>query len=216
MIRVSDVIERIVRTTPFLEEGLQRGIINYTALARELRPEVRKILIKDVETAAIVMTLRRLEVTFQKKTGHATVVKNIITDMTVRSHLVTYTYANSPTITDIYAKLHHLVSEGSFCNISQGVRESTVIISEDLGESIEKLMKNERKINTQKSACSISMRLTEEANNVSGTYAMILKLLAWEGITILEIVSTYQELTLVVGKKDIDKAFSILKEYMLT
>ena len=58
---------------------------------------------------------------------------------------------------------------------------------------------------------SITVKLPEENSNCSGLYYYIFKKIAWEGINLLEVVSTTNEFTLIVSQDDIDKAFSVVK-----
>lgn len=44
-----------------------------------------------------------------------------------------------------------------------------------------------------------------------GVYYSILKQLMWGGINVVELVSTYTELILVLEKRHVDRAFAILK-----
>jgi len=44
-----------------------------------------------------------------------------------------------------------------------------------------------------------------------GLYYYIFKKLAWDGINILEVVSTSNEFTILLKDEDIDKAFSVIK-----
>jgi aspartokinase len=44
----------------------------------------------------------------------------------------------------------------------------------------------------------------------TGSISQILRQLAWENINIVEVVSTRQELTIIVSAVDADKAFSVL------
>ena len=60
MISISHAVEEIVKHRPYLSESLAAGIINVSALARQLQPEVEKMLQKEVNTGAIVMSLNRL------------------------------------------------------------------------------------------------------------------------------------------------------------
>jgi len=46
--------------------------------------------------------------------------------------------------------------------------------------------------------------------NATGSIARILRQLAWENINLVEVVSTRQELTVIVYASDADKAFAIL------
>lgn len=60
MITIPEVVAELVSKKPFLEEGLSRGLINLSALARELQPQIEKRLYKNVQTGAIVMALKRI------------------------------------------------------------------------------------------------------------------------------------------------------------
>jgi hypothetical protein len=60
---------------------------------------------------------------------------------------------------------------------------------------------------------SITILLTKETVNIPGVYYSILKLLAWNEINVIDVISTYSELTIILSNNDIDKAFSILKNY---
>ena len=59
---VAQSVEQILKTQPFLEDALQRNIINFSALAEELQDEISVILKKPVKTGAIMMALRRYKV----------------------------------------------------------------------------------------------------------------------------------------------------------
>ena len=49
MITIPDAVETIIHKIPFLEVGLSGGILNHSALARLIRPEVKKMVLKDVK-----------------------------------------------------------------------------------------------------------------------------------------------------------------------
>ncbi|WP_244895680.1 hypothetical protein [Nonlabens tegetincola] len=56
---VSECVEEILLTQPFLEEALARRIINFSALAEELREPISDMLRKPIKTGAVMMALRR-------------------------------------------------------------------------------------------------------------------------------------------------------------
>jgi hypothetical protein len=58
MITVPEVVQDIIQKTPFLEEGLQKNIINLSSLARYIKPEVEERTFKEVGESAIVMALQ--------------------------------------------------------------------------------------------------------------------------------------------------------------
>ena len=60
MVTVAHLVEKIIERRPFLEEAVARGIVNYAALAEELKPEIDKEMKKDTKPSAIMMAIRRL------------------------------------------------------------------------------------------------------------------------------------------------------------
>lgn len=58
---------------------------------------------------------------------------------------------------------------------------------------------------------AISLYLPKGNSKVSGLYYQIFKQLAWENITLYEVVSTTNEFTVVVEDHLVDHAFSIIK-----
>lgn len=67
MITISEAIEQIIKSSSFLEEGIHLGIINYSGLARLIRPRIEEVTMKDVTEGAIVMSLKRMEHQFKHK-----------------------------------------------------------------------------------------------------------------------------------------------------
>ena len=77
---------------------------------------------------------------------------------------------------------------------------------------IEDLFRGERLIKKLSFLSSITVKLPEENVTTPGVYYFILKALAWQNINVIEVVSTYQEITLILETKEVDRAFSVLKK----
>jgi len=213
MITIPEVVESIIKQSPLLSEGLSQGLINTSALARKIKKEVENRSRKLVTEGAIIMAIQRLSSQLASSAPSFASFQNT-PDMIVRSNLFEYTVKNSPTL---IAKQKILLDEIShenkyFVTITNGVFETTIIASSALRERIKEIFKKEEKFGEIPALSSITIRLTPEIVNTPGSYVQILKFLAWEGINIIEVVSTYLELTIILSEQDIDRAFSILKK----
>ena len=60
MMSVAQAVEGVVKHKPYLSEALASGIINISALARQIQPELETMLGKPLNAGAIVMALNRL------------------------------------------------------------------------------------------------------------------------------------------------------------
>lgn len=213
MIPVSDAVEEVIKRSPFLEEALSQDLINLSSLARKIRPELEKKLYKDLTVPSVMMALKRLSVRLKKKQSNFKPFLKNLGDITVRSNLVEYTFANSPSLIDCqHILLKEVIGQGNlFLTFSQGVFETTIFASSSLSPRIDIIFQNEELKAQFKNLSSITLTLPEEAVYTPGVYYTILKVLAWEGVSFIEVISSYTELTIFLERQFVEQAFSTLK-----
>lgn len=214
MISTTTVVEELVRKSPFLETAMADDLVNYSSLARYLKPEVEKRLFKDIKEGAIIMALKRASLHLKKTVPRGGQILDSLGDITIRSNLVDYTFLNSPTLGDAQDKILKKVAgrKDVFITISHGISQVTVIASEAVKGDIAEIFKSETAVCSIGGLSSLTIRIPEEATKTPGVLYSILKVLAWEGINMIETISTFTELTIVLGADDIERAFSLLKK----
>lgn len=211
---ISDCINEIIKDNPFLEEGLSRQILNYSALAKDLNKVVSNKMHKPVKDGAIMMALRRYNPPINL--NHSFHLKRFFAnlgDITVRSNLCDLTYQNSNTLVLNQSKLLEEINSNQnlFYAFSRGIHESNVMISSSEKSKVLKHFKEEVIIDEKDKLNAISIKLPEGNSKVTGLYYQIFKRLAWENIALYEVVSTTNEFTILVEDQYVDKAFSVIK-----
>jgi hypothetical protein len=217
MITVPELTRKHLREYPLLEEALARGLINLSALARELRPGIEAELGKNVSAAAITMALKRLLPEIEKKAGKKQAgATQRMGDLTVRSNLVEFTFRHSDAIWEKQKRLlHRLERERDvFLTFTQGVFEVMLIASAGLERDILEIFGNDTVISHVKGLSAIVIRLSPRTVHIPGVYYSILKQLAWGDVNVVDVVSTFTEFTILIEKPQIDRAFSILTRYL--
>ncbi|MEH0157146.1 hypothetical protein V6R21_23695 [Limibacter armeniacum] len=214
MITIAEAVEEIVRTSPFLEEAIVDGIINYTGLARHIKEEVEQKLYKEVQTGAIVMAIQRLKPKLSKLNIEDELISYLknMGEIIVRSDLIDFTYKNSQTLIQKQQQLLREI-EGKkdiFHASSKGVYETNIVTSRGMAPEVERIFSGEALLNKLESLASITMRLPSDNIDVPGVYYYVLKKIAWESINIVEMVSTTNEFTLILYKKDVNQTFNLL------
>jgi len=210
---VSKALSDILMRSPFLEEAISDGLINVSSLARKLQPEIEEKLGKAVKVGAIVMAINRMEPNYYYKVniGIKDFIRNL-GDIIVRSNLSDFTYASSKTLGKSQKRLLEHISkeEEYFCTFSQGVYETTIIVSRPVEPLMSDFFAGEKMIASKSNLSSITIKLPADNTEISGLYYYIFKKLAWDGINIIEVISTTNEFTVVLKDDDVDRAFSIL------
>lgn len=215
MLSVPEAVDKIVRRSRYLSEAFSKDIINASALARYIKPEVEEILLKKVSKASILMAIRRVSINNKPQPRYKAIL-SYPPEMIVRSNLHTIYLLNSIELSDILSKITKHNNENYFLNITQGTTETTVITSNNLYKEITTLLKHQKIISSFSNLSGITIKLPKEAIVTPGIYYFFLKSIAWEEINLQEIVSNYQELTLIFKDEDINRAFSILKSLFST
>jgi hypothetical protein len=213
MLTIPEVVEQLIRKSPFLEEALALGILNHSALARLIKPEVEREAMKKVQDGAIVVALSRLSRVIEKKTRKPKSLFQKTPDLIVRMNLLEVTYANSESLILKQKRLMEKMSarQHPLLTFTRGLNETTIIASSELRNQILAGFKGEKMISQISRLASVSVLLPKGTAQVPGVYSYILGSLAWEGINVVEVVSTLNEFTIILEDKKIDSAFSIIK-----
>jgi hypothetical protein len=215
MRRISDVVEGYVLDTPLVEEHLSLGLLNLSALARHLRPRVRKALQRPVSEAAIMMALRRLAPRVTARTRAPVPRTARPSDLIVRSNLVELTFHASDTIREKHRRLLNRAdrADDGFVTYTQGASEVMLMVSAGLEKTALEIFAGERVVSRVRNLSAIVIRLAPSTVHTPGVYYAILKRLAWQNLNVVDVVSTWTEFTIVMANDEIDRAFSALRRY---
>jgi len=137
-----------------------------------------------------------------------------IGDFLVRSDLIDFTIENSETIQKSQANLIQFLQEDKDCffTLCKGITETTYIMNAKYIDESRRFFANETIKAQNLNLSSITVKLPTTNIETYGVYYYILKHLAWEGINIVQVVSTANEFTAIVHSNDIDDAFKILMQ----
>ncbi|WP_272150993.1 hypothetical protein [Tenacibaculum aiptasiae] len=215
---IQEAVEITIRKTPFIEEALNEKLINVSSLAREILPEVSKLLKKEVKVGAVMMAINRLS-----PANELRVRKNIkrlaldLGDVIVRSDLCDFTFKNTTSLLKEIAKILSKSADSNdyFLTVSQGIFETNIVTSKNLQPYVEEIFKRETLINNVNDLASITIKLPKDNLEQSGVYYFILKQFAWANIAVQEVISTTHEMTIVVKEQDVNETFAILMDLKL-
>jgi hypothetical protein len=203
MITAPMAAKTIIQRSRYLSEALSKNLINYSALARYIKPELESMLGKKVSNASLLMAIQRISKDFKPKYASEDIFSTI-PSLIIRSNLFLITYAGRLP-TDL------MKNSGEFILLTHGVTEATLVANVNSQKSIEPKLES-RLINKRlDSLAAITIELPKKAIDSPSVYYFFLKSLAWEGINIVQIFTTAEELTLIVTEKDLKNALGIIQ-----
>jgi hypothetical protein len=212
MITIKSHIDEILKKEPFVLENIKNGLINISALARQIEPELSKKVGKKLNVNAIIMSIKRMEIEEIKKSRPLKKQLKKIGDLTVKSGLIDYSFQNTPEFEKMSSKfsMKQLTNTNGFHTLCKGVHETTVIISENLKNIFEKSLGDIPYQSRQENLASITIQLPKLNTEVSGLYHYLLGIITWRGISIIEVISTTHELTIILKEEHVSAALEAL------
>lgn len=200
---ISEHVRAVLAERPFLAEVLREGVGNATAIARRIRRDVERRVLGRVSVTSITMALLRAESGRSLQWGHR-YLKDL-QDITVRGNLMSW-YVTHESLGDrhLYERLAKIVErhQGVFCNVIYGVRETVIIAHQDLEKPLERALSDVSVRDKRRELAAITIRFPEASLAVPGVYYPILQAIAWEGISIEEVVSVGAEFSIIVKDAD--------------
>lgn len=213
MITIALAVERIIKQKPFLAEALLSGLINKSSLSRQILPQVQQMTHKRVNEGAILMALKRLRLA-DAILNDISKKSKLRSDFITRSNLVEFTVLN----VNFSVDKHKMIIEEAgktnnyFLTITQGGFETTIIASFELSDRVIEILGRKNIASRRGGLVSLTIRFLSDIVSVPGIYYSILKILAWENINVIEVVSTFSEFSIILDDKDVGRAFLLLKE----
>lgn len=211
MITIPQATEKIIKRSRYLSEAMAKDLINASSLARYIQAEVEELVFKEVTLSSIVMAIKRQRGKFKSNFQSVTIFDEP-PDMVVRSNLTLFYIKNSPTLLSKLSTVEK-TSAGfqKKALFTYGRVETSILANKVTSESLQKILEGESIVLCMTNVSVITIHLPEKAVTSPGIFYFFIKSLAWEGVNILDMLSTQTELSLIFEQKDIHTAFGILQ-----
>jgi aspartokinase len=191
---------------------MNKNIISYASLAKQLQPEIEEEMEKTVKRHAIEMALRRYKEQLQQK--HKTISFDYSSDIIMKTQVCDISVLRSQTFLKKINNLYNTVKleKGDILNIIHGSNEVSIVTNERYKQKFLDILKNENVLNIEEHLISLTMTFSKEFLYTPGVIFNIIRNIAWENINIFEIISTNTELTFIIHKRDALRAYKTLEK----
>lgn len=213
MIKVTDAVLELIQADELATETLRMGLLNLSAYADKIRKNVENLTYKDVKKGTIVVALSRIKKDLPKTPLLSPEIQ--INNLSVKSSLCVYTYEKTADIQRRIAVLHpFLLPMNDLFSVTEGQSEVTIIFAHKSKELIEKHFQTKTK-SKYENVVSVSVQFASKYANQPNFLYGLLRSLATKRINLIEVVSTFTELSFVVTKEDMETTMKVLNAFFV-
>lgn len=210
MISIPEKVEEIIKHSPFLREAMTDNLINLSALARQIKPEIESKLMKKVSEGAVLVALQRYQSNMDP--FYHENPADYLSNLGLKSDLFELTVTNSPDLLSRLSRLAESIQNRHLLVFTQGQYETTIISHIELESEIYDALEGIKITRTIPELTGVTLQRTHAQIETTGLLQFPLRILAWEGISVVEIITTLNEMMIIIQSSDVDRAFSSIRQ----
>ncbi|MEI7579032.1 MAG: hypothetical protein WCJ58_03235 [bacterium] len=207
MIKVATTVREIIAEDEIALTALQKNVLNANMYAQQILAQVSLRCLKKISAASVAAAIRRYR---RQVTKFKPIKPEIsITELSIKSPLMAIAY-NKYDIDwkAILAKQNQYTATDYFV-FSQGSHQVSFITTKRIIESLQKLLPA-KYIYLEENLAALCVSISEkDYSEPNIIYALLSKIAIYQ-IDLVEIVTTYTEIVLIIRMKELDRAFDQL------
>ncbi len=215
MIKVADTVRSIVNSSEVARSALSEGYLNLSAYGKKIQREVSRQARKPVQIGTIVVALSRLAKTIEKSKRIVPPVE--ITSLSVKTGLAEIAFDKTKTnrerLQQLYQDKDFLSAD--FFTVTSGNAEIAVVCPMHLQKAVRRYFGNQKPKLELDNLAGLTLRFDESYINIPNQTFALVRPLALKRINIVEVISTFTELTFLLYQKDLQEAFATFTELLV-
>lgn len=206
---VTKEVELYVTEMPNIKLCLKGGLINYSALTRQILKETK---IPEKQFDAVLIAARRYADKLRKQQIEKSKIMDILkkAKIELKNKIMVTTLEKGLYFDSIIDLQKRIQKQGEEINIIQGANATTIVTSQEFNKEIESLFRY-KILRSTDNLVKIAIKTSRDIESTPGVIAYLYSLLGEHGINIVETMSCWTDTIVIVEEKDVGKAMSLLK-----
>jgi aspartokinase len=203
---VKDAIEGDVS----LQDALQRGYGNISAIARLISPQVEATLGRPVNMESLITSIKRIRVDYRPSSTH---ISKIIAEsiVNVRTDVAKISVEKTKRALEAVRRLLANYQE-EFLQVSESISAITIIVDQRMLDTIIDHFREADILEKEPDLAAIIMHSPEEIVRTPGCAAAFYNQVSRRHVNIEDTISCYTDTIIVVRMRDIGRAFTALTD----
>lgn len=213
MINISKAVGDIFAQDDIAQAAAQKGWLNLSSYARDIRPAVEAALLKPASEGSIVTALSRL-VTGAPAIPATAEADHILQSLSVHANLEGMTFERSEDTSARIGQIFRDLSVGNkaFLTVTQGMNEITVVAEARIAQVFRDQLRSAHKIYDKQDLVGITVKFGLSSLERPNTIYLLARRLAFKAVNLVEVVSTATELTFIIDKSELPTALAQLQK----
>jgi hypothetical protein len=212
MLKVTDLVRSHLMSSEIALSALSSGYLNFSAYAALIQPEIERTARKPVRPGTIVVALSRIAKSLSAEKRPPLLPPTKIENISVKTGLVEIAFDKTKVNRDRLQRLYqdNTFISADFFTVTHGVGELSIVIPEAFKKAVLKVYGHQQPKLILENLASLTLRYDEKNIHTPNITFAVLRPLALKRINIVEIVSTFTELTFILHHDDLQEAFLTL------
>jgi len=200
-----------IENHPSIRNCLKKGLINYSALARQIAKELDQE--KESSFDAIIIACRR----FSEKSSYGEDLDATILQLfnngkfEIRNRVSVLIIDSSVGLENLIQSVNKIIQKSDNFHLIQGTKTFNLVIDDEFAKEIELKFKP-YVIKSTNSLVQLTHKTDPKIKDTRGFLTFLTGLFADNGINIYEAVSSWTDTIFLIDKKDTEKAVSLIGE----
>lgn len=215
MLKVIDIVRDILYSSEPELTILSRRLLNLSAYAKRIQPEVERRTHKEVQLGSIVVALSRIS---QELTDEDPLLPEVKLDgIAVKSNIAEIAFNKTPANKAKATKLtvDKDLSQADFLTVTYGASEISVFAPMTLMPAVSRTFRPEKPKLLLNNLAALTVQFGNQYIDTPNMYFALLRAVAVKRINIVELISTYTELTFLVRQDDLNELFQTMNTLIL-
>jgi hypothetical protein len=207
---ISKTVQNLIDEDLSLQDALQRGYGNYSAIARILLPKVKEAVNSDVNLESVITSVKRAKANYTILQGKITrVVAGSV--LTIRTDMAKVSVDKTKKSLEKIRKSLATFS-GEFLQVIEGNSVVTLISDLNSFHKINGIFAKNDVIDQKQNLATVIIRSPDDITSTPGCVQAFYNAVSRRHINIEETMSCYTETIIVLAMEDVSKAFAALTE----
>lgn len=207
---VSRTVQTLIDSDVSMQDAIERGFGNYSAMARILKPRVEEALGKTMKIESIITAVKRAKSSFRpSRESIGSIVSRSVVNL--RTDVAKVSVEKTRRTTQIVRRTMADL-RGEFLQVLEGVSAITLIFDERLFDNVCSMFRRSDILDQKNGLAAIMVHSPKAIIGVPGSAVAFYNPVSRRHINIEETMSCFTDTILVVRMEDVGKAFSSITE----